>query len=292
MESKTIRIGELEVRRMGYGAMRLPGPEVWGEPTNSTEARAVLRRAVALGINLIDTAWYYGPYVADRLIVETLHPYPKGLVLVTKLGGKRLQDKSWAPAIRPEELKRDHENELRALKRDHIDLVHLRFIPSDVPWLESVDAMIQLQREGKLRYIGVSNVTVAQLDQARARTPIASVQNVFSVLHQGDRRQQMHGPPPTEAPDAVLQRCEAHGIPFMPFFPLAMGTLGKSNPAIDAVAAKHRATVPQIALAWLLHRSKVMLPIPGTSSVKHLEENWAAQEIELSPEELDAIARD
>src|SRR5439155_9042016 len=147
MGNETIRIGELTVRRLGYGAMRLTGPQIWGEPADVNQAKAVLRRAVDLGVNLIDTAWYYGPQVADRLICEALHPYPKDLVLVTKLGGRRLPDKSWAPATRPEEIRKDHEDELRALKLDRVDLVHCRFIPSPVPFLETLDAMIALQCE-------------------------------------------------------------------------------------------------------------------------------------------------
>src|SRR6476659_1935158 len=160
----TITLGDLEVQRLGYGAMRLPGKDVWGEPEDPARARTVLRRAVDLGINFIDTAWYYGPLVANRLIVEALHPYPRDLVIATKLGGKRLPDKSWAPATRPEELRKGCEDDLRTLKLDRADVVHFRFIHSDVPFLESFDALVELQREGKIRHLALSNVTSDQVD--------------------------------------------------------------------------------------------------------------------------------
>ena len=287
---ETIRIGDLEVNRMGYGAMRLPGEHVWGEPRDPDEARAVLRRAVALGVNLIDTSWYYGPYVADRLIVEALHPYPKGLVLATKLGGKRLPDKSWAPDMQPAALKAAHDAELKALRLDCADIVHLRWIGSDVPFADALGAFIDMKAAGKIRHIALSNVSLAQLDEALRTTPIVGVQNIYNVAHRtGGGIGPMHH---ADNPEAVLARCEEKGLVFMPFFPLMMGSLGKKeNAALAAAAGTHKATQAQIALAWLLARSKAMLPIPGTSSVKHLEENWAAQDISLTSDEVGAIAK-
>lgn len=286
----TIRLGDLEVKRLGFGAMRLPGKDVWGEPADEGRARDVLRRVVRLGIDLIDTAWYYGPHVANRLIKETLHPYPKGLVIATKLGGKRLPDKGWAPFARPEELRQGMEEDLRGLALDAIDVAHLRFMPSSgVPFLESLDAMIAMKEEGKLRHIALSNVSVKELEAALARTPIVAVQNMYNVAGGGGQLARMtHAA--VEAPDAVLDVCTEKGIAYLPFFPLAVGAFGKPHPALEASAAKHGATPAQIALAWLLARSPVMLPIPGTSSPEHLEENWAARRIALTADEIDAIA--
>lgn len=285
----TIRLGDLEVVRLGFGAMRLPGPDVWGEPADPDRAREVLRRVVRLGMNLIDTSWYYGPHVANRLIKETLHPYPKGLVIATKLGGKRLPDKGWAPFARPEELRQGAEEDLRGLGVDVLDVVHLRYIPSSgVPFLESLDAMIAMKSEGKLRRIALSNVGKAELEAALARTEIVAVQNMYNVAGGGGRLAKMtHAE--VEAPDAVLDTCTAKGIAYLPFFPLAVGAFGKPHPALDAAARAHGATPAQIAIAWLLARSPSMLPIPGTSSPEHLEENWAARKIALTPDEVRAI---
>jgi aryl-alcohol dehydrogenase-like predicted oxidoreductase len=285
----TIRLGDLEVRRLGYGAMRLPGKEVWGEPDNPDAARAVLRRAVELGVNLIDTAWFYGPYVSNRLIFEALHPYPRDLVIATKLGGKRLPDKGWAAAARPEELRKGAEDDLRTLHLERLDVVHLRYMKaSGVPFLESLDALLALQSEGKIRHLALSCVAVPEIEAALARTPIVAVQNVYSVTGGGGMMARMtHSE--VEAPEAVLELCAARGIAFLPFFPLAVGNIAKEQPALAAIAERHAASPSQIALAWLLARSPVMLPIPGTSSIAHLEENWDARRIALSPEELDAI---
>lgn len=289
-DAGTIRLGDLEVRRLGFGAMRLPGKDVWGEPADPDQARAVLRRAVALGVNFIDTAWYYGPWVSNRLIVEALHPYPRDLVIATKLGGKRLPDKGWAPAARPEELRRGCEDDLRTLRLERLDVVHLRYMPSSgVPFLESLDALIALQREGKIRHLALSCVSLAELEQALARTPIVGVQNLFNAAGGGGQlAEYTHSA--VQAPEAVLDFCTARGIAFLPFFPLAVGALGQPESALAAVARKHGASPAQIAIAWLLARSPVMLPIPGTSSVAHLEENWAAQQLALSAEDVAAIA--
>ncbi len=288
----TIRLGDLEVVRLGYGAMRLPGPDIWGEPDDPARAREVLRRVIALGMNLIDSAWYYGPHVSNRLIAETLHPYPKDLVIASKLGGKRLPDKGWAPFSRPEELREGCETDLRELRRDVLDVVHLRYMGrgSPVPFAESLDAMIALKKEGKIRHLGLSNVGPAELDFALARTPIVSVQNLYSVSGGGGAVARMtHAE--VESPEQVLDMCTSRGIAFMPFFPLGMGAHAKPGPAVAEAAERHRATPAQIALAWLLARSPVMLPIPGTSRPEHLEENWASRAIHLTADEVQSIAK-
>ena len=286
----TIRLGDLEVARLGFGAMRLPGPDVWGEPEDPARARDVLRRVVSLGINLIDTAWYYGPHVSNRLIAETLHPYPKDLVIATKLGGKRLPDKGWAFHGRPEELREGCETDLRELRRDALDVVHFRYMGAHapVPFAESLDAMIALKNEGKIRHLALSNVSPKELEIALSRTPIVAVQNVYSVVGGGGPMARMtHSE--VDSPDVVLEACAARGIAFLPFFPLGVGALTKPGGPLGAAAERHRATPAQIALAWLLARSPVILPIPGTSRPEHVEENWAARSIGLTPEEVQAI---
>lgn len=286
----TIRLGDLEVPRLGYGAMRLPGPEVWGEPADPARAKATVRRAVELGVRLIDTSWFYGPHVANRLIAEALHPYASDLVIACKLGGQRLPDKGWAAFARPEQLRVGLEHDLRELKRERIDVVHLRFMGhSGVPLLESLDALVALQKEGKIRHLALSNVNAKQVEQALARTPIVAVQNHFNVMGgAGALAQQTHSV--VDDPESVLAVCEQHGLAFLPFFPLGVGALGQPHAALDAVAKKVNATTAQVALAWLLARSKVMLPIPGTSSPAHVEENWAARTVRLSDDDVRAIA--
>jgi pyridoxine 4-dehydrogenase len=285
----TIRLGDLEVQRMGYGAMRLPGKEVWGEPDDPARARQVLRRAVELGINFIDTAWYYGPLVANRLIAEALHPYPRDLVIATKLGGKRLPNKAWAPALRPEELRQGAEEDLRTLRLERLDVVHLRSIPSGgVPLMESLDALLAMRSEGKIRHIGLSNVNAQDIEQALARTPIVSVQNMYNVSGgRGEAARMAHAE--VDDPEAVLELCTRQNIAYLPFFPLAVGNVGQAKPVLADIAKKHGASPAQIALAWLLARSPIMLPIPGTGSVEHLEENWDARRIALSADEVAAI---
>jgi pyridoxine 4-dehydrogenase len=287
----TIRLGDLEVVRLGFGAMRLPGPEVWGEPDDPVRAREVLRRAVALGINLVDSAWFYGPHVANRLIAETLYPYPKDLIIASKLGGKRLPDKGWAPFSRPEQLREGCEIDLRTLRREVLDVVHLRYMgkASPVPFAESLDAMIALKEEGKIRHLGLSNVGPAELQLALSRTPIVSVQNMYSVSGGGGAiARATHSE--VESPDRVLEICESQGIAFMPFFPLGVGAHTGPGAAVAAVAERHGVTPAQIALAWLLARAPVMLPIPGTSRPAHLEENWASRSVHLTSEDVRAIA--
>jgi aryl-alcohol dehydrogenase-like predicted oxidoreductase len=275
---ETIRLGDLEVRRLGYGAMRLPGKDVWGEPDDPAAAHAVLRRAIELGVNLIDTAWYYGPLVANRLIVEALHPYPSDLVIATKLGGKRLPDKSWAPHLRPDDLRTGIHEDLRSLRLEQLPVVHLRWIDQpDITFAEALDVLIAAQREGKIRHLALSNVTVAQLRLALTRTPIVAVQNLFNLRGNA-------GPIPAAAsPLEVLAACEQRGIAFLPFFPLAIGALAAGGGSLEAVARRHSCSQAQLALAWLLARSPVMLPIPGTGKIAHLEENVGAVRIALDP---------
>jgi pyridoxine 4-dehydrogenase len=282
---ETIQLGDLEVRRFGFGAMRIPGEGVWGEPADPAAAHAVLHRAVELGINLIDTAWYYGPHVANRIIAEALHPYPSDLVIATKLGGRRLPDKSWAPYIKPDELRAGAEEDLRTLKLEQLPVVHLRWSDQpDVAFGEALDAMIALQREGKIRHLALSNVNVEQLEYALARTPIVAVQNLFNLGGGG-------GPMPVAArPEAVLAACEARGIAFLPFFPLAIGALTTGSGALAAAAQRHNCTPAQLALAWLLARSPVMVPIPGTSKIAHLDENIAAVRVVLDPTTVTELA--
>jgi aryl-alcohol dehydrogenase-like predicted oxidoreductase len=293
----TIRIGgDLEVSRLGFGAMQLPGPGVWGEPKNPDGARAVLKRVVELGINLIDTSWYYGPHVSNRLIAETLHPYPKGLVIATKLGGMRTPDKGWGPFIKPEQLREGCETDLKSLKLERLDIVHLRWLDAGVPFLEALDAMIALKKEGKIRHIGISSINPAQLKQALERTEIVDVQNLYNVAA-GEKKLSSIPHMDVEGQEQLVDACEKNKLAFMPFFPLAIPSFNGPGPkfenaALTAAAKNHKATEAQIAIAWLLARSKTMLPIPGTSSVAHLEENWAARKIELSPEEIKAIGAD
>ena len=236
----TLRIGDLEVQRLGFGAMRLPGPEVWGEPEDPARAREVLRRVVSLGINLIDTAWYYGPHVSNRLIAETLHPYPRDLVIATKVGGKRLPDKGWAFFGRPEELREGCETDLRSLRRDVLDIVHFRYMGKNAPvsFTESLDAMIALKNEGKIRHLALSNVGLKELEIALARTPIVAVQNLYSVAGGGGHVARLtHAE--VESPDAVLDACAARGIAFLPFFPLGIGAL--AQPGTAARVGRHQA---------------------------------------------------
>ena len=287
----TLRLGDLEVQRLGYGAIRLPGKGVWGEPDDPDCARKVLRRAVDLGINFIDTAWFYGPFVANRLIFEALHPYPRDLVIATKLGSKRLPDKGWAPAARPEELRRGAEDDLRTLHLERLDVVHLCFMRnSGVPLMESLDALVAMQAEGKIRHLALSSVDARQVEAVLARTPIVAVQNMFSAAGAGGMLARFANAE-VEAPEAVLDLCSARGIAYLPFFPLAAGNVGKHKPALAAIADRHGASPSQIALAWLLARSPMILPIPGTSSLAHLEENWEARRIALSPQEMEAISK-
>jgi pyridoxine 4-dehydrogenase len=273
---KTFKIGgNLEVHRLGYGAMRLTGKGIWGEPNDPEEARRVLRRAVELGVDFIDTADSYGPAVSERLIGEALSPFPKGLVVATKAGFTRQGPDRWVQLGRPEYLVQQVEMSLRWLKTDVIDLWQLHRIDPKVPVEESLGAIAKLQSQGKIRHIGLSEVKPKEIDQARRVVEIVSVQNQYNV---GDRQH-----------EDVLQYCEKHNLAFIPWFPVAAGKLARPGGKLDKVAKAHGSTVSQLSIAWLLHRSPVILPIPGTSSVSHLEENLKAGEIALSADDMKAI---
>jgi pyridoxine 4-dehydrogenase len=270
--------GDLPVNRLGFGAMRITGEGIWGEPADQDGAHAVLRRAVELGVTFIDTADSYGPEVSERLIAEALHPYPDDLVIATKAGLVRTGPGEWHPVGRPEYLRQQCELSLRRLRVDAIDLLQLHRIDPKVPAEEQIGLLAELRAEGKVRHVGLSEVTVAQLAAAREVTEIASVQNRYNLI---DREH-----------EAVLDACAAEGVAFIPWFPVAVGDLARPGGVLDEAAQRHGATPAQLALAWLLHRSPVMLPIPGTSSVAHLEENCAAALVELSEAEvveLDAL---
>jgi pyridoxine 4-dehydrogenase len=269
--------GDLEVRTMGFGAMRITGPGIWGDPPDSEGAKRVLRRAVELGVNFIDTADSYGPEVSERLIAEALHPYPDDLVIATKGGLPRTDDGGWYPDGRPEHLRESCEGSLRRLRLDRIDLYQLHRVDPQVPLEESVGALAQLRAEGKVRHVGLSNVSEEQLDRAREIVPIVSIQNRYSVGEPDD--------------DALVDRCERDGLAYLPWRPLAGGRVAESSGPWERVAGAHGATAAQISLAWLLHRSPAMLPIPGTNSIEHLEENVAAASIQLTAEEFDALSR-
>jgi len=264
----TITIGgDLTVNRMGFGGMRLCGPGIWGWPEDRENALAVLRRAVQLGVNLIDTADSYGPEVNEEQIAQGLYPYPDGLVIATKGGLTRPGPGEWVRDCRPERLKKCCEDSLRRLKLDRIDIYQLHAVDEKVPLEDQIGALVELKDEGKIRHIGVSNVTLEQLQAAQAIAPIVSVQNAYNYAERRDS-------------DRVLDYCEREGLAFFPYFPLGAGDIS-DNTELAAVAKGHNATVFQLALAWLLHRSKVTVPIPGTQSLAHLEENVAAAAIEL-----------
>jgi pyridoxine 4-dehydrogenase len=268
--------GDLEVRRLGFGAMRITGPGIWGPPDDPEGAKRLLRRVVELGVNLIDTADSYGPEVSENLIAEALHPYPDGVVIATKGGLRRSGPGQWPRDGRPERLKECCEGSLRRLRLERIDLYQLHSPDSRVPLEDSLGALKELQEEGKIRHIGVSNVSGSELERARAVVDVVTVQNRYNLT---DRHS-----------EDVLDACEREGIGFIPWFPLAIGDLARPGGPLDELARGHRATPGQLALAWLLARSRVMLPIPGTASEAHLEENVAAADIELGGVELDRLA--
>ena len=268
--------GDLTVNRLGYGAMRLTGPGIWGEPRDPEEARRVLRRAVELDVNFIDTADSYGPEVSERLIAETLRPYPAGLVIATKGGLLRDGPDAWRPDGRPSHLRQALEGSLKRLGLERIDLYQFHRPDPKVPYQESVGELVRLKEEGKIRHIGVSNVNEEQLDLALALTEIVSVQNRYNVL---DR-----------ASEGVLNRCEQLGMAFLPWYPLGAAQLTATGNRLATLASERGATPGQLALAWLLGRSRVMLPIPGTSSVAHLEENIAAAAMKLSHDDVELLA--
>jgi aryl-alcohol dehydrogenase-like predicted oxidoreductase len=279
-DAGTLSLAGRDVPRLGYGTMRLTGPRIFGPPADRAEAVRVLRRAVELGVRLIDTAWYYGPYVADEILAEALHPYDD-LVLVTKLGGARRDDGSWYSALSPDELRAGCEHDLRLLRVDSVPVVHLRWMPgAEVPFEDALGAMVGLRDAGKIQHIGLSNVSADQIDAALATTPIATVSNAFSVVDRTD--------------EATVDRCAREGIAYLPFFPLGASPVRSgagvaASDAVARVATRHAATPTQVALAWLLQRSPTVVPIPGTSSVAHLEENVASAALRLSAEDVAAL---
>jgi pyridoxine 4-dehydrogenase len=269
----TIAIGDRAVRRLGFGAMRITGSGIWGPPPDHDGAIAVLRRAVELGVNLIDTADSYGPDVSEDLIAEALHPYPEDLLIATKGGLTRTgPGRGWPADGRPEHLREACEGSLRRLRLDTIELYQQHRPDPNVPYEDSIGALKELQDEGKIRHIGVSNVSLGQLETARRIVEVVSVQNRFNLT---DRRSR-----------DVLERCEELGIAFFPWAPIAAGDLARPGGPVDRIASRHDASPGQVALAWLLARSPVIVPIPGTSSVEHLEENLAAASLRLTGDEL------
>lgn len=273
--SGTLTLGDLTVNRLGYGAMRLTGPGVWGPPADRDEAVRVLRRAVELGVNFIDTADSYGPYIAEEIICEALHPYD-GVVIATKAGLLRTGPDVWIPLGNPSYLRQECEMSLRRLGVETIDLFQLHRVDRNFPLADQVGELAKLKDEGKIRHIGLSEVTVDQLTEAQQITQIVSVQNLYNLA--------------ARTAEPLVDAATEQGIAFIPWFPLAAGPLAAPDGPLQKIAAEHNATPSQLALAWLLKRSPVMLPIPGTSSVAHLEENVAAAEITLSDDEFEALA--
>ena len=269
-----MKIGELQVNRLGLGAMRVLGPNVWGEPRDRAAAHRLFRRAVELGVNFFDTAESYGPQTDETLIAEALHPYPKGFVIATKCGVARPTPGRWDADGRPEKLKKDLDGSLKRLRLERIALYQLHTIDPKVPLEESLGTLVEMQRAGKIRHIGVSNFNVRQLERARKVATIVSVQNRYSLADRSS--------------EDVLLHCEKNGIAFLPWYPLGDGAALKLS-RVKKLAEKLKASPAQIAIAWLLAKSPVMLPIPGTSSIAHLEENLAAAKLKLSKEELAAL---
>jgi pyridoxine 4-dehydrogenase len=274
--AKTFKLGgDLEIHRLGYGAMRITGDGIWGEPKDRESAKKVLQRAVELGVDFIDTADAYGPDVSEILISEALAPYSKGTVIATKGGLTRQGPNKWLPVGRPEYLTQQVEMSLRYLKLETIPLWQLHRIDPKTPVEDSLGAIKKLQKQGKIKHVGLSEVSVAEIEQARKVIDIVSVQNEYNI---GNRKS-----------EDVLNYCERENIGFIPWFPVAAGKLAQPGGVLDNVAKKHDATVAQLSLAWLLHRSPVILPIPGTSSVEHLEENMKAADLTLSENEWQEI---
>jgi pyridoxine 4-dehydrogenase len=270
--SGTLLIGDLEVHRLGFGSMRLTGPGIWGPPKDHAEAIRVLRRAVELGVDFIDTANSYGPYIAEELIHEALHPYPSGLVIATKAGLLRTGPDKWPTLGNPDYLRQECEMSLRRLGVDQIDLFQLHRIDPKVPAADQFGVLKALQDEGKVRHVGLSEVTVDQIKAARKVLPIVTVQNEYNLANRKS--------------EAVLDYCEREGLGFIPWYPVAAGKLTQAGGVVDRIATAAHATTAQVAIAWLLRRSPVMLPIPGTSSVQHLEENCDAALVELTDRQV------
>jgi aryl-alcohol dehydrogenase-like predicted oxidoreductase len=268
--------GDLPVRRLGYGAMRITGSGVWGEPPDRDGAKALLRRVLELGVNLIDTADSYGPEVSELLIADALHPYPVDLVIATKGGLLRDGPNQWRANCSPSYLRAACEASLRRLRLERIDLYQLHAVDSQVPIEESVGMLVELQEAGLVRHIGVCNVSADELARARGIADVVSVQNRYNLADRGS--------------DDLVDVCEREGLAFLPWFPLATGELAAPGGRLDQIARAHGATAAQVALAWLLARSRTMLPIPGTGSIEHFEENMGAARLELPPDDLAALA--
>ena len=273
----------LTVSRIGYGTMRLTGPEIWGEPADRPQALEILKTAISSGVNFLDTADYYGEDVTNRLIAEALHPYPQDLVICTKVGATRRPDKSWVPFNTPENLRASIDNNLRTLQQEQVQLVHLRLIGhGGVPLEEQLGAMFEMQREGKILHVGLSNVSRAELEIGLRLGAIATVENMYG---HGQRTTLSHAHGVNQGGEEVLDLCEQHGIPLIPYFSL-VNSLPKADNRIAEIARKHNASEAQVNIAWLLHKSPWLLPIPGTSQLAHLEENLKAADMRLSAEDM------
>ncbi|MDF5757585.1 aldo/keto reductase [Spongiactinospora sp. TRM90649] len=278
MTPRTITIGgDLTINRLGFGAMRLTGPNIWGPPADLDGALAVARRAVELGVNHIDTADSYGPGVSEELLAEALHPYPEGLLIGTKAGQTRPSPTEWKPVGRPEYLRQQVELSLRRLRLETIDLFWLHRVDPQVPAAEQYGALARMRDEGKVRHVGLSQVTVAQIEEARETVEIVGVQNLYNLT--------------TRTDDDVLDHCTREGLMFVPWLPIAAGAHAASDGTLAEVAAEVGATPVQVSLAWMLHRSPVVCPIPGTASVAHLEENLGAADVTLTDEQYDRLAK-
>jgi aryl-alcohol dehydrogenase-like predicted oxidoreductase len=275
MESTFVIGGDLSVSRLGFGTMRLTGAGIWGEPANRAEALRVLHRALELGINLLDTADSYGPEVAERLIAEALYPYPKGLVIATKAGFQRPGPDRWVEDGRPQHLRQAVNGSLQRLRLERIDLLQLHRIDPKVPMEDQIETLVELQQEGKIKHIGLSEVSVEQVEAVREIATIVSVQNRYNLIDRSS--------------EPVLEYCTSENLGFIPWFPLATGALAKPGGPLARAAERLKATPSQVAIAWLLKKSPVMLPIPGTSTVKHLEENVAGEQLELDAATMDSL---
>jgi aryl-alcohol dehydrogenase-like predicted oxidoreductase len=276
MAHDTITVGDLRVNRLGFGAMRVCGPNVWGPPKEDRAgAHKVLRRAFELGCNFFDTADSYGPHVDEEMIAEALHPYPEGLVIATKGGLLRPRPGAWDPDGRPEHLKRALDGSLKRLRLERIDVYQLHAPDPKVPFADSVGALADAQKAGKIRHVGISNVSLQQLEQARRICPIVSVQNEYNLADRSS--------------EDVLKACERLGIAFLPWYPLGAGAVLKQD-KVKSIAKKLHATAAQVAISWLLRKSPAMLPIPGTSSLEHLQKNCAAADLQLSDADFAALS--
>lgn len=273
--SGSFTLGDLKVHRLGFGAMRLTGNGIWGEPRDRAECIAVLKAALDLGVTLIDTADSYGPFVSEQIIAEALYPYPKDLVIATKAGLVRPGPGRWEPDCRPRHLREAVEGSLKRLRLERIDLLQLHTVDPKLPYAEQIGTLVELQREGKIRHIGVSNVEVDELKEARQLATVVSVQNEYNLANRGS--------------EAVLEYCTDEELGFIPWFPLATGDLAEAGGPLAEIAHRLRATPAQVALAWLLAKSPVVLPIPGTASVAHLKENVGAANVTLSGDDIAAL---